>query len=142
MATLPFPTSCWSGVHSIICSTSISDTAPSTANIKEALRSLRKCPRLLDTPLVVVADKVPTDEEMIRLAPVDRDKWAALWKAKRDDYELYLDALETWIPNLPGGQARLVRLAEFGHLVGTVECGLACCGAEDNDGRLQEPRGP
>ena len=127
-----------SSLHSIIVSTSVAPWTPDVKVVARCLESLRACPTLAPVPLWVVADAIPSESEITKLPAVDAEKWAHQWREKRVAYERkYLPSLERLVQDLgkrPGcGSAKLIRLSEFGHLVGTVRAGFEACGAEKDD---------
>jgi hypothetical protein len=124
-------------LHSIIVSTSVAPWTPDTAVIGACLESIRACPALRQVPLYVVADAIPSEEEVMELPEVDAQKWAPQWRAKRGAYEgEYMPLLQQRLDDMAtdtGGTVTLVKLPAFGHLVGTVRAGLEACGATDDD---------
>eukprot|EP00613_Pedinella_sp_CCMP2098_P040863 CAMPEP_0171779716 /NCGR_PEP_ID=MMETSP0991-20121206/59174_1 /TAXON_ID=483369 /ORGANISM="non described non described, Strain CCMP2098" /LENGTH=335 /DNA_ID=CAMNT_0012386937 /DNA_START=64 /DNA_END=1072 /DNA_ORIENTATION=+ len=120
-----------SSVHSIIISTSIADWTPSIAHLGACLRSIEECEALKGASILVVADCIPSAAEVAALPEVDAAKWAPLWHSKRASYDEYLSLVEAQIEAL--GRVRLVRLEQFGHLVGTVRRGIDESGASSDD---------
>mmetsp|Transcript_24993 Transcript_24993/g.56250 ORF Transcript_24993/g.56250 Transcript_24993/m.56250 type:complete len:410 (+) Transcript_24993:100-1329(+) len=124
-------------VHSVIVSTSIAPWTPCVETVRVALESLIECESLAQTPIFVVADKVPDADEIASLPEVDALKWAELWASKGRAYEdEYLPQLEVWLESASAQRAapcKLVKLEAFGHLVGTVRAGLDACGAGEDD---------
>jgi hypothetical protein len=123
-----------SSLHSIIVSTSVGPYESPRLQLATVQATIDSYSRAFTgVPIIVAADAVPTEQEIQSLPPVDADKWASLWREKRDAYENeYLPALQSYLSQLPS-PSKLVCLDKFGHLIGTVRAGLDACGAGDDD---------
>lgn len=118
----------------VIMSTSVGDTTPSTDKVVKALESVQNNLAFHWCRKILAFDKVPSHEE-IRNLKFDREyyqkvirgpKWEKMWNEKRTAYDEYCEKMRRMKEN--GHPAlfnvELVFLPSFGHLFGTVKVAL------------------